>query len=76
MVQIRQRNPRTGVVYVYEAEATWDKVKKQSRYSNRRIVGHVDPVTGEVVANRAKAKPVDGPGSVRLFAGATHLLVG
>ena len=74
MKQIRQRNPRNGVVYVYEAEAVWDKQKKQTRYTNRRMVGHVDPTTGEVVANRATVARACAPTSTRLFAGATHLL--
>jgi hypothetical protein len=33
--QIRQLDHRTGTVYVYEAEAYWDKDKKQSRYRSR-----------------------------------------
>ena len=74
MKQIRQRNPRNGVVYVYEAEAVWDKQKKQTRYTNRRMVGHVDPTTGEVVANRATVARASAPSTTRLFTGATHLL--
>ena len=74
MKQIRQRNPRNGVVYVYEAEAVWDKQKKQTRYTNRRMVGHVDPTTGEVVPNRPTVARPSAPTSTRLFAGATHLL--
>jgi hypothetical protein len=59
---------------VYEAEAVWDKQKKQTRYTNRRMVGHVDPATGEVVANRPTTARASAPTATRLFAGATHLL--
>ena len=74
MTQIRQKNPRNGVVYVYEADAVWDKQKKQTRYSSRRMVGHVDPATGEVVPNRPTVARASAPTSTRLFTGATHLL--
>jgi hypothetical protein len=72
--QIRQLNHRTGTVYVYEAEAYWDKDKKQSRYRGRRMVGHVDPDTGEVVPNRPMSASPAEPTTRRLFAGATSLL--
>ncbi|MDR2373264.1 MAG: hypothetical protein LBD77_04035, partial [Bifidobacteriaceae bacterium] len=72
--QIRQANAKTGAVYVYEAESYWDKDKKQTRYRNRRMVGHLDPSTGEVVANRAAPPGPARPTSRRLFAGATSLL--
>jgi hypothetical protein len=72
--QIRQLNRRTGTVYVYEAEAYWDKDKKQSRYRGRRMVGHVDPETGEVVPNRPMSAGPAQPAARRLFAGATSLL--
>jgi hypothetical protein len=72
--QIRQLNRRTGTVYVYEAEAYWDKDKKQSRYRGRRMIGHVDPDTGEVVPNRPMSASPAEPTTRRLFAGATSLL--
>ena len=53
MALIRQTDRRTGTVYVYEAEARWDPKRKQSRYGRRRLVGHVDPGTGEVVPDGA-----------------------
>lgn len=72
--QILQKDPRTGITYVYEAEIVWDKEKKQSRYASRRMLGHLDETTGEIVANRVRRPPADTPRSARLFAGATHLL--
>ena len=57
MALIRQTDRRTGVVYVYEAEARWDPKRRQSRYGRRRLVGHVDPKTGEVVPNRPTRAP-------------------
>ena len=61
MALIRQTDRRTGTVYVYEAEARWDPEKKQSRYGRRKLVGHVDPRTGEVVPNRPTRAPSPGP---------------
>ena len=61
MALIRQTDRRTGTVYACEAEARWDPEKKQSRYGRRRLVGHVDPRTGEVVPNRPARAPSPGP---------------
>jgi hypothetical protein len=72
--QIRQLNRRTGTVYVYEAEAYWDKDKKQSRYRGRKMIGHIDPDTGELVPNRPMRASPAAPTSRRLFTGATSLL--
>jgi hypothetical protein len=67
-------NRRTGTVYVYEAEAYWDKDKQQSRYRGRRVVGHIDPDSGDVVPNRPMSAGPAQPAARRLFAGATSLL--
>jgi len=74
MVQIKQKDKRTGIVYVYEAEGGWDKEKKQTRYANRKLIGHIDPQTGEVVPNRPTKAKTDAPVSRRSFCGATMLL--
>ena len=47
---------KNGITYVYENESYWDKEKKQPR-SKRRLIGHIDPATGEIVPNR-KYEPV------------------
>ena len=49
---VYQKDKRSGITYAYESEARWDKEKKQSR-AKRRLIGRVDPETGEVV-------PTDG----------------
>jgi len=72
--EIRQKDPRTGITYVYEADVVWDKSKKQSRYASRKMVGHIDEATGQVVPNRPRRPRPDTPSAVRLFAGATYLL--
>jgi len=74
MAQIRQTNRKTGIVYVYEAEPFWDKERKQSRYLNRKMIGHIDPDTGELVPNRPLKPAPAAPSSARLFYGATNLL--
>lgn len=45
---IRSLDRRSGITYVYESESYWDKNKKAPR-SRRRLIGKVDPETGEVV---------------------------
>ncbi len=49
---IKQLDKRTGITYVYESKAYWDKEKKQSR-AKRTLIGRIDPETGEMV-------PTDG----------------
>jgi transposase len=75
-VQIRQTDKRTGVVYVYDAEKYWDAEHQQTRYRGRRLVGHVNKETGEVVANRPTKARTSAPASRRLFCGSAHLLDG
>ena len=48
MAIIRQYHKDTDTTYVYESESYWDEEKKQSR-SKRRLIGKVDPVTGEII---------------------------
>ena len=45
---IYQERPDRGVTYVYSSESYYDPDKKQSR-SKRKLIGKVDPETGEVV---------------------------
>lgn len=53
MAQIRQYNKKTGVTYVYESHSYWDKEKKQHR-SDRKLIGKIDPETGEIIPTRKK----------------------
>lgn len=50
-------NKQTGVTYVYEVyENYWNKEKKRPE-SKRRLIGKIDPETGEVVpTSRAKKR--------------------
>lgn len=55
---IFQLDKRSGVTYAYESTYYWDKEKQQSR-SNRKLIGRVNPETGEI-------EPTDGRGLKRL----------
>ena len=48
MAIIKHLDKKYGVVYVYESVSYWDKEKKQPR-SKRKLIGKIDPVTGEIV---------------------------
>ena len=48
MAIIKQYHKDTDTTYVYESTSYWDPVKKQSR-SKRRVIGKVDPITGDIV---------------------------
>lgn len=80
---IHQHDKRSGITYAYESKSWWDKEKQQSR-AKRRLIGRVDPSTGEIVPtdgrNRRKKKTeVAKRGaprneiSKRYFYGATYL---
>lgn len=87
MAIVKQTDKRTGITYAYETTYVWDKEKKQSR-SKRTIIGKVDPVTGEIVPTRGRARKktsqqpsaVAKPGPVpvtqtrHMYYGATYLL--
>jgi len=46
-------NKKSGTVYAYEDKPYWDSVKKQSR-SSRKLVGKVDPATGNIIPTRKR----------------------
>ena len=48
MAIIKQYHPDTQTTYVYESTYYWDADKQQSR-SKRKLIGKVDPKTGETV---------------------------
>ena len=71
--QIKQTGKRTGRVYVYETEYRYDRTKKRTVLDTRKLIGHVDPDTGDIVPNR-KTKPyVSSQTSKREFCGAAYL---
>ena len=47
---------RNGITYLYESESYYDPEKKQSR-SKRKLLGKIDPVTGELVPTGKKGRP-------------------
>ena len=55
MAIIKQTNKKTGITYVLDSESYWDKEKQQPR-SRRKIIGKIDPVTGEVVPTNRHQK--------------------
>jgi len=57
MAIIKQYDKRSGITYVYESKAYWDKEKKMSR-AKRTLIGRLDPETGEVI-------PTDGRNRTR-----------
>jgi transposase len=71
--QIRQTDKRTGRIYVYETSYRYDKNKKRTVLDGRKLVGHVDPDSGEVVPNRHTKPYISAPTSRREFYGATYL---
>ena len=49
-------NKQNNTTYVYEViENYWDKEKKQPR-SKRKLIGKIDPATGEIVPTKPRAK--------------------
>lgn len=53
MATIKKLDKKSGTIYVYDSTSYWDKDKKQSR-SNRKLIGKIDPITGEVVPTRGR----------------------
>ena len=82
---IYQTNKKTGITYAYTNEAYWDKEKQQSR-AKRKLIGKVDPVTGEIIPTDGRGRkkkelpptvkrgPVPSVQISRSFYGATYLL--
>lgn len=86
MATIKQLDKRSGITYVYESTSYWDREKQQPR-SKRKLIGRLNPKTGEVVPtdgrgkrrnrqspdNPVKKGPVPVVHTERLFYGATYL---
>ena len=53
MALVKLYNKERNVTYVYDSFSYWDKEKKQPR-SKRKLLGKLDPETGEIV-------PTGGP---------------
>ena len=57
---IKQFDKRTGITYVYESKAYWDKEKQQSR-AKRTLIGKIDPKTGEMIPTDGRHRKADSP---------------
>lgn len=55
MAVVTQTDKKTSITYAYETTYYWDKVKNQSR-SKRVCVCKVNPLTGEIIPTRGRAK--------------------
>ena len=61
MALIRQYRKATDTVYVLDAERIYDPEKKQTRYVHRRLIGKVDPSSGEVIPTGKRGRPRKDP---------------
>ncbi|MBQ6150394.1 MAG: hypothetical protein IJJ03_01940 [Mogibacterium sp.] len=62
MAIIKQYHKDTDTTYVYESISYWDAEKGQSR-SKRKVIGKVDPATGEVVPTGKRGRKKKAQGS-------------
>ncbi len=60
MAIIKLYNKARDVTYVYESFSYWDKDKKQPR-SKRKLIGKIDPATGEVVPTGQRGRRKKSP---------------
>lgn len=54
--QRKKYNPKTKTTYVYDVVSYWDASTKTPR-SHSKLIGKVDPVTGEVVPTGKRGRP-------------------
>ena len=55
MAIVKVHNKARNITYVYESISYWDKELKQPR-SHRKLIGRIDPVTGDVVPTIRRTK--------------------
>jgi hypothetical protein len=55
MAIVKVHNKARNITYVYESVSYWDKELKQPR-SHRKLLGRIDPVTGDIVPTRKRTK--------------------
>ncbi|MCK5849103.1 MAG: IS1634 family transposase [Caldisericia bacterium] len=77
MAIVKQLDKRSGITYVYESIAYWDKNKQQSR-AHRKLIGKVDKTSGAIVPTRPRPSKTVSHSQLRpvrrSFFGATYLL--
>lgn len=57
MALVKYFDKRVGVTYVYSSESYYDSEKHQSR-SRRKLIGKIDPDTGEIVPTGKRGRPL------------------
>lgn len=62
MAIVTQYHKDTDTTYVYESTSYWDAEKKQSR-SKRKVIGKLDPVTGEIIPTGKRGRKPKDPGT-------------
>jgi hypothetical protein len=62
MAIIKQYHKDTDTTYVYESISYWDAEKGQSR-SRRKVIGKIDPATGEIVPTGKRGRKKKDAGS-------------
>jgi hypothetical protein len=66
MAIVHVYNRARGVTYVYDSHSYWDKDLKQPR-STRKLIGKLDPVTGEIVPTGKRGRPKKEQGPVKNY---------
>lgn len=61
MATLKVYNKKQNVTYVFDNQPYWDKEKKQSR-TKRKLIGKVDPETGETVPTGPRGRPRSSAG--------------
>lgn len=62
MAIIKVYNKERDTTYVYDSYSYWDKEKKQPR-SKRKLIGKIDPVSGEIVPTGKRGRTKSSPSS-------------
>ena len=57
MAIVYQLDKRYGITYAYESQSYWDKETKKRR-AKRKLIGRVDPETGEIVPTDGRNRKV------------------
>lgn len=64
MAIIKQFDKRSGITYVYESHSYWDPEKKMTR-AKRKLIGRIDPETGETVPTDGRNRKKSGGSKVQ-----------
>ena len=59
---VKSYNKRNNTYYVYESTSYWDASTKTPR-NHRRLIGKIDPISGEVVPTGKRGRPRKNAGA-------------